>query len=439
MKKLFILATLFPVFAFGQSTDQNYVKTTTYREPAGSSPKYSITYFDGLGRPMEQIAHKQSGTTQDIVTTITYDAWGRQNKEYLPVVSGSTLNYHGLTPADVGVYYGTAQFPTMATTGFPYSEKLFEASPLNRIRGQAAPGDSWCWDNKHVIYLDYQTNEASGNQAVKLFGVSTSWNSSVDLYDIQLTDSGNYPAGALYKSITKNENWQLGDGTANTTEEYKDKEGRVLLKRTFGISIVNGAPVNEAHDTYYVYDNYGNLTYVIPPLVNFQNYVSSQILDDLCYQYKYDSRNRLVEKKLPGKGWEFIVYNNQDKPVATGPALNPWGSGTVGWLITKYDSFGRGIYTGWYEGVVPDTAGRKSFQDMMIISWAEKYTSSQVTIDGVATNYTNDVYPTDFKLLTVNCYDNYSNPYTFPLPLQLRAKQYHLTLKASQQHRGQEC
>ncbi len=50
-----------------------------------------------------------------------------------------------------------------------------------------------------------------------------------------------------------------------------------------------------AHDTYYVYDQFGNLTYMIPPLVNN---TASQ-LDGLCYQYKYDHRNRLLEKKLP--------------------------------------------------------------------------------------------------------------------------------------------
>jgi hypothetical protein len=48
-----------------------------------------------------------------------------------------------------------------------------------------------------------------------------------------------------------------------------------------------------------------NLTYVIPPKADMS--LTQAILDDLCYQYQYDNRNRLVAKKLPGKQWEFIV------------------------------------------------------------------------------------------------------------------------------------
>ena len=78
-------------------------------------------------------------------------------------------------------------------------------------------------------------------------------------YTLLSISSGTYADNQLYKTITTDEN-----GAA--THEFKDKEGRVVLKRTFGTSMVNNSPVNEAHDTYYVYDNFGNLTYVLPPL-----------------------------------------------------------------------------------------------------------------------------------------------------------------------------
>jgi len=68
------------------------------------------------------------------------------------------------------------------------------------------------------------------------------------------------------------------------------------LKRTYGVSVVAGIETETAHDTYYVYDQFGNLTYVIPPLVNTALPITQTILDNLCYQYKYDYRNRLVEK-----------------------------------------------------------------------------------------------------------------------------------------------
>jgi len=42
-----------------------------------------------------------------------------------------------------------------------------------------------------------------------------------------------------------------------------------------------------------VYDDFGNLTYVLPPKVTALS-VSAAELNELCYQYKYDHRNRLV-------------------------------------------------------------------------------------------------------------------------------------------------
>ena len=414
MKKFLFILTLLPILVLGQSNDQNYVKTKTYKvatsssmpTPATVEAAQSVTYFDGLGRPIEQVSYKQSGTGHDIVTPIAYDGFGRQPKEYLPIVSGQTLNFHGIDSATIVNYYGTPTIPTMEATLYPYSEKLFEASPLNRVLKQAAPGDDWRMGNGHEVRFDYQANGIIGDEYIRLLVATASWNSTYALYNISLTTPGNtkYNTGELYLTITKNENWKLADGKNNTTEEFKDKEGHVLLKRTY-----NGG---ENYDTYYVYDQFGNLTYVIPPMVDATNGVVQSVLDGMCYQYKYDSRNRLVEKKLPGKEWELIVYNSQDKPVATGPVKNPWGLNTTGWMITKYDAFGRVVYTGWYGGIIPKQEGRKTFQDLMGGNyWAEEYTgTTTATIDNVAVSYTNTIYTTDFKLLTVNYYDSYDNP-----------------------------
>ncbi|MEL4309206.1 hypothetical protein, partial [Joostella sp. CR20] len=76
-----------------------------------------------------------------------------------------------------------------------------------------------------------------------------------------------YGANQLYVTVTKDENWKSGDGNNHTTREYKDKQGRVVLKRNYNNNI--------AHDTYYVYDDYGNLTYVLPPKVNTLDGVSA--------------------------------------------------------------------------------------------------------------------------------------------------------------------
>ena len=419
MKKLLYIVMLFPVLVLGQTQTENYVKTTIYREISSANPVHSITYFDGLGRPIQQISNAQSNTGKDIVTPIEYDALGRQVKEYLPFVSSSSASLN-IKQNEVMSYYGSNTIsltgnPNFETTTNPFSEKLLEASPLNRILKQAAPGNGWAMGQGHEVRLNYQTNDTLEVRKLK---ANTSWNSNDKLYSIGFTTGGYYLPKQLYKTITKDENWISGNN--NTTEEFKDKEGRVVLKRTYSDYLnISGTVIDSevAHDTYYVYDDYGNLTYVLPPLVNL-NTVDANVLDDLCYQYKYDHRNRLVEKKLPGKQWEYIVYNSQDKPVATGPAPNPFDGNNEGWLITKYDVFGRVVYTGWKKTDDALTSnGRKQFQDNLSdANWAEHYLSSPVTIDGFTVNYSKDIYPTNLTLLSVNYYDNYTY-YGAPNPL----------------------
>ena len=427
MRKLLNLLLLLPILAIAQSPDQNWVKTKTYKDstktsipsPTSAQAVTQVSYFDGLGRGTQQVAHAQSNTGKDIVTHITYDAFGRQTKEFLPYANqNASLNYNASADTEITNFYSNYN----GGTQFPYSEKQFEASPLNRVLKQAAPGDAWSLGSGKEIKLDYQTNTADD---VKLYKATATWNVTLGVYNTSLTDIGYYAVNQLYKTITYDESSPGGISKIGRTEEYKDKEGKVILKRTFADILINGVVVESAakHETYYIYDTFGNLTYVIPPLVTN---VSTE-LDGLCYQYKYDARNRLVEKKLPGKQWEYIVYDKLDRVVATGPAYNPWGGSDSdkGWLITKYDAFNRPVYTGWYNGMATAiSSDRKSLQDIIdgneIIS--ENKSTATVTIDGITTKYTNSVFPTNFKLLTVNYYDSYEYPNAPSIPSQIEGQ-----------------
>ncbi|MFP3507721.1 hypothetical protein, partial [Burkholderia sp. SIMBA_062] len=79
--------------------------------------------------------------------------------------------------------------------------------------------------------------------------------------------------------------------------------------------------------------------------------LSPSTLDNLYYQYRYDGKNRLVEKKLPGKDWEFMVYDKQDRIVLVQDGnlrtINT-NFGAKGWIFTKYDKLGRTVYTGFF-------------------------------------------------------------------------------------------
>ena len=368
MKKIFYILTLIPFLALAQSQDQNYIKTTTYKKastietvdvtnPADAAVQ--VSYFDGLGRPIQQVAHKQSNSGKDIITHIEYDAFGRQTKEYMPYANGTaSLDYTDPTIviSDLGSFYYTYN----GGTNIAYSEKELESSPLNRVLKQGAPGD-WALTSGKEIKFAYQTNAAN---EVQLFKVTTTWDSASGCFTPVISSpQPYYPANTLYKTITKDENWTSGKN--NTTEEFKNKEGQVVLKRTYSDVYENGVLVEaEAkHDTYYVYDVRGNLTFVMPPLTEGDS--DQNILDNLGYQYKYDYRNRLVEKKLPGKQWEYIVYDNLDRPVATGPAYHYYGTGAIGWMVTEYDVLGRVTQTGWKQLSV-STTDRASFQNNVL-------------------------------------------------------------------------
>src|SRR5690606_29273864 len=284
----------------------------------------------------------------------------------------------------------------------PYSENRLEASPTQRVLETAAPGKDWAMNatEKHTIRYDYDFNKAN---EVRKYAVTTTWSASRGAYISTIATNGYYLSNSLHKTIVKNENWKAADGKNNTTEEFKGVDGNVVLKRTYNAGV--------AHDTYYVYDEFGNLSYVLPPLANGS--VSSTTLTKLCYQYRYDEKNRLVEKKLPAKDWEYIVYDKADRIVMTGPVYSPFGDEGKGWLFTKYDIMNRVVYTGFYTGHAPTAANRKAIKDLVYAQTDnnESKTTANQTVDGVAIRYSNTKFPTSsVNLLTVNYYDDYSYP-----------------------------
>ncbi len=368
----------------------------------------SVTYYDGLGRPIQQRAIKASPDGKDIVTHMQYDTYGRQAKQYLPFEANNTVGSYKTVDVntDINAYYKNTysdDFPGITTNlgdVNAYSESVFEASPLNRVTEQGAPGKAWKADpnsdTDHTIKFDWGTNIA--NEVVNFTVTFT----GSDTQKPELVQNNHYAANQLVVTITKDENWTPTDGDLHTTKEYKGKQGRVILKRTYAST---PSATSEAHDTYYVYDRFGNLTYVIPPKVNTADGVSTTELSELCYQYTYDHRNRLIKKKIPGKEKEYIIYNTLDQPVLTQDANLRAKSR---WLFTKYDAFGRVAYTGLIENGSTEALLRNKTSSSTYETYETK-TTSPITIAGTPVYYTKDAYPVSiYKVLTINYYDDYT-------------------------------
>jgi RHS repeat-associated protein len=397
-------AFMLPLLSFGQTLDQNWVKQTVYKvatatpiaSPTAAEASVSVTYMDGLGRPVMQIANKQSNTGKDIVMPIEYDGFGRRVKNYMPYVAANAdMTFTDYNTQDINVLIAPS-YPQYGEQNF-YSETLYEASPLNRILKQAAPGDTntWAMGSGHEIKYAYQANTV--DDAVIHYTVSASG---------QLVNSGFYDANTLYTTILYNENsaTEPSDDNDHATITYTNLRGQVVLKRTYNDSMQNGVlTIKLAHDTYNVYDYLDNLSFVIPPLVTD---ITTQ-LETLCYQYKYDTYNRLIEKKTPGKDvWENIVYDKLNRIVATGPVASPFGDEAMGYMLSRYDNLNRVCYTGWYATALPRSDIQLAFNGAV----SNTVKTDTGTIDSKTLWYTAVGLPSNFKLLTVNYYDNYRFP-----------------------------
>lgn len=101
--------------------------------------------------------------------------------------------------------------------------------------------------------------------------------------------------------------------------------------------------------TYYIYDDFNNLRCVAQPkgvellLDNNWNMqaLNNNILDEQCFRYEYDRRNRMTMKKVPGAGEVYMVYDKRDRLVFTQDAnMRPQNK----WLYTLYDELKNNFF-----------------------------------------------------------------------------------------------
>ncbi|MDR6546624.1 RHS repeat-associated protein [Chryseobacterium rhizosphaerae] len=372
------------------SNTENYIQSKTYLDYNGTTPtkiSETVQYFDGLGRPKQVVNVKASPQGKDVVTHIEYDGFGRQVKDYLPVPQGGTLN-----GAIVPTPLANATQPGIYGQEKIYGEKILENSPLDRIQQQIQEGNDWAGK---PVKFGYDANV--DGEVIKMF-TTTTWESGATKSTIEY--GGMYGENQLYKNTVTDE-----DG--NQTIEFKNGKGQTLMVRKV-ISATENA------DTYYVYNEYDQLAWVIPPLLSKKVHWGWADQQELAYEYRYDGRNRLVEKKLPGKGWEYMGYDKADRLILTQDANMREQNK---WLITKYDRLGRVAYVGSRAG-----GGRVEMQneiaDVVVI---ENRESGGFIGSGMTIYYSNVYFHNLENVLTVNYYDTYPsysfNP-TFPSTIQ---------------------
>ena len=378
-KAVLLLLFIVPVVAFSQTPRPvpadysntikvNYIRSWDAKAPE-QSPATLITrplrdvlqttqYFDGLGRPLQTVVEKGSMVTNntpvDLVSMTEYDAFGREAFKYLPTPATTSDGVFKLNPFSQQSAFYTNTIATanpIAGQGetFYYGQTNFEASPLNRVQETFAPGNSWAGTNaqaleanRRSVKIKYYVNTLIDD--VKIWTVTNGatlgdWGS--------YAKTGEYAAGTLYKTITVDEH-------NKQVIEFKDKEGRVILKKvqlTAGVEDDGtGEPYTGYLCTYYIYDDLGNLRCVVPPeatriMAQASNWDlmgigTGTLLERQCFCYEYDGRNRMIMKKvsnIPRADAVYMVYDQRDRLVMTQDGKQRKAAVNV-WMATLYDN-----------------------------------------------------------------------------------------------------
>jgi RHS repeat-associated protein len=154
----------------------------------------------------------------------------------------------------------------------------------------------------------------------------------------------------------------------------------------------------ENYDTYYVYDDYGNLRYVLPPLcVDAANLTEG--IEKYGYVYKYDHRNRCIEKKLPGAQAIHYVYDKANRLILSQDGVQ---RASNEWTFHKYDRLGRLILSGTKTIAQNRASLANTYANLLIVE-------TRGNAGSLVYRYTNTstLSVTGQEVKLVNYYDNY--------------------------------
>jgi hypothetical protein len=144
--------------------NQNYIITTTVRKPGvwnsgninGLAPvdrHQNITYLDGVGRSVQEIAIQGSASGKDIVSFSVYDNVGRSPRNYLPYAGGNDGSLKVNPASEASTFYYDLKGDAVA-----FADTRFENAPSNRVLEEGAVGGAWQLSTGHTTKMAYSKN-----------------------------------------------------------------------------------------------------------------------------------------------------------------------------------------------------------------------------------------------------------------------------------------
>ena len=352
---------------FSSRIDENYTLERTMLNANGTKYIDKIVYYDGLGRPFETALKAASPYRSDIVSYQEYDGAGRQYKVWSPV----PMDAHDGCIGQSCIQTASQSF---YLDPMAYQEIIYEQSSLDRASYTTGPGQAW-YNAGRKVKNNYFTNTEKGSLACVLYTIQDDQQS--------ILNKGFYPKSELVVIQTTDED-------DHVNYEFKDKQGRVVLKR-----VMDGSKML---DTYFVYDDFGRLRYVLPPdasqrlsTANSSWNINHELLQQTAYYYQYDRRGNCVIKKLPGCKAILMKYDMADRLIFSQDG-NQYEKKE--WSLFLYDAFGRHVISAVCKlQTVPDVS------NMVVLA---SFTGS-----GAIAGYTVNLNFTPIYLTSVDYYDDY--------------------------------
>lgn len=264
---MLLLLCALTISSKAQSPTQNYVMSKEVLDVDGTHAITTVTYYDGLGNPVETATNGLGGTGKYAYTLQEHDALGREKQSWLPGTQKDGCSF--VAPSEL-----SSSLITFHKDRNPYSVNSYDA--LDRQVSTLGAGESWHTAKKSVEQR-YGSNEAN---SIKRYQVSGSGS---------LVENGYYAANSLSML-------EVTDEDGKTKQTFSDLFGNKVLERR-----------DVDNDTYYVYDNIGHLRYVLSP-----SYQECSDLQKYGYEYRYDKYGRCVWKRLPGCEYQQMWYDAAD-------------------------------------------------------------------------------------------------------------------------------
>ncbi|GEM_PF-2171906 len=344
-------------------------------------------YTDGTGKPIQIVI--QNNDNNDVIKPVVYDEFDRILIDKLPYISGNNHKFKRNVYSQQ-YQWNNNKFPE--ENGFSYSTTVIDDVTLKREVKFQDPGKS-SYQFGNSIYSSTSTDLNTNAEGIRI------WNASAP--NTVPVSTATWMENKLVVKINK-------DRDGSIKRSYYDKSGKLILDKQ---SVAVNSNIN-LHTgwkcTYYIYDVYDRLIQILSPklieLISNNGWTIQQAeFDELATWFKYDPRNRVIERKNQGIASTMLIYDNQDRLVFSQDGNLRTGNK---WLFYKYDITNRLVIEGVY-------SNSNNLSQTQLQSYLKDETNFNAVLALANSKIINNTFTTsssitDIEILKLNYYDNYT-------------------------------